>query len=389
MVLPVDACATIIPVIQAADLSDQNGLMGHLMFVERVINDVLDAEDASCPELEAALVQQLPMLLERNSCPPTRAAFIRCVDAYGRLTKRWQPAICQTTIDAAMSILTASARQPGSDLLDAAAAQIVLRPGVVDQDRVAVLLGPTVFEDVRLLAIDASEIMHGAIGAMATDEEESNAIRIRALEWLQRSDAVVEDIAALRRAVEQRRCVPLREAALPVLAQAAAALSDPAQSLSVLRLIDAAAHEEEVSASMTLLTWQSHESRFAAVLALAHFTSILFRRVGDSAESYFTAHRALYTLLIDDDDEVRAEASTIVGRGSVMVQGRAVDQWWRQATEYVAESEGAERTMWIEWLWSIAVNKDEIGKLPTGRADHRQPRCGPRNHTQGAGSLRA
>jgi hypothetical protein len=70
----------------------------------------------------------------------------------------------------------------------------------------------------------------------------------------------------------------------------------------------------------------------------------------------------LYTLLIDDDDEVRAEASSIIGRGQIMVQGRAVDEWWQLATDHIAQSQGSERHMWIEWLWSIAVNEEEIGK---------------------------
>lgn len=73
------------------------------------------------------------------------------------------------------------------------------------------------------------------------------------------------------------------------------------------------------------------------------------------------AHQTLYTLLIDDDDEVRAEASTIVGRGITMVQGRAVDEWWNGLVRYLTKVNGGIREAWSHWLWAIVANQAEIG----------------------------
>lgn len=250
MVLPVDACSIVIPVLQAATPKDQNGLMGYLMFVERVINDVLDPEDGALQQLEDALLASLPLLLEQNNCPPTKAAFVRCVAVFVRLTCRWTSELAKTTVTIAMKILTStSTRQPGSDLLDVAAAQLVLSADTVESNEITTLLGDVVFEDVRLLAIDASSgKLSESIGRMATTEAESDAIRIRALEWLQNRAYRVDDIGTLRRAAEQKRCVPLREAALPILAQAVAASASLAASdlVAILSLIESAADEEEV-----------------------------------------------------------------------------------------------------------------------------------------------
>lgn len=250
MVLPVDACSIATPILAASSLKDQNGLMGHLMFVERIINDVLDAKDAQCTKLEESLLDKLPLLLEQNTCPPTRAAFIRCVAAYGRLTGDWTSALCGRTIGVSMSILQASeSRQPGSDLLDVAAANLVLALSVKTTQIVSSLMQAGTFEDVRLLAIDASTTEHQTfIAKLATDSEESDALRIRALEWLQLHQLSAGDVDVLYATAKQRRCVPLREAALPVLAAAVVASGADAPNITkILKLIEAATNEEEVS----------------------------------------------------------------------------------------------------------------------------------------------
>jgi hypothetical protein len=217
---------------------EPNLLHGRLLFLRRLLEDVLDRADGIAPRLRDALGEK--------AHPMISAAILDCVAAYVRLQDQADE-LLPAAAAAARHFLAASG--VGSDLLHTAAARVLILAG-----EPVSLLGPGVPEDAQLLALEALEHSPATLEAvLRLAKKGSNAVRTAALEALATWPEGGAEIASLRsemlRLAAHARSVPLKEAALGALGRAFASAPPEAEWDALAALVADAADENQVSIS--------------------------------------------------------------------------------------------------------------------------------------------
>lgn len=245
---------------------DINILHGRLLFLRRLVDDVLDWP-AVCQADRELLEGRLRDALGEwgaVSHPVIPAAILDCIAAYSVATASTgqgegeRSSLLAAAASTAQSFLGAP-RQVGADLLYTAAARVIILAGDDGEGAVS-LLASSVPEDAQLLGLEAiSNSEHytpTALKAVANlARKGSNAVRTTALEvvasWPSQSESEIEaEIASLAdeaaRLASHARSVPLKEAALGALGRALSSSSTPDQLASLASLVAAASHEDQV-----------------------------------------------------------------------------------------------------------------------------------------------
>lgn len=248
---------------------DLNLLHGRLLFLRRLIDDVVDWPNVSDADKGLVEARLRDALGEWGAVahPAIPAAILDCVAAYanavGNATAKQRPkTLLASVAKKAHAFLTQ--HKVGADLLHVAAARVIILYDKAGDDEhgVEALLSPSVPEDAQLLALESASAkpapsVLGAVVRLAV--KGSNAVRTAALEVLaewpedDRDRKVVEkEMAGLYDLVlrlTSARCVPLREAALGALGRCVS--SSPSPALEALErlanLVVAAADENSVS----------------------------------------------------------------------------------------------------------------------------------------------
>jgi hypothetical protein len=228
------------------DTDDYNTLHGRLLFLRRLISDVLswsEAGDTDKKMLELRLRDALQVHVDARAVIPKE--ILACLNAYAAETSLVSPAFLPKAKRSALSFLARSTYTPGLDLLHDAAAQTVLLDATTSD--AITLLAPTMAEDAQLAALDAIET-HSRLQTTETltallrlcTAGAGAAVLTRAYAVLAAwpaspaADTAITALAEhLWRAVASR-CVPLREAALVALGRvtAVAPLADRLRALA-------------------------------------------------------------------------------------------------------------------------------------------------------------
>lgn len=315
---------------------DLNTLHGRLLFLRRLFTDVINwpVPAADGKLLELRLRDALAIAPDTPVIPK---AILDCIAAYVEAGETASPTFREASVSAARSYL-AMRGGPGVGLLHESAARVaLLQPGsVVD------LLSASMPEDVQIAALDripearSPELLSTVVSLLGG----SDAVRTKALQVLSSwpDSDITHMFPALLQATDSR-CVPLKEAAL-----AAAGRACPGSEAALSALagrIGAAADEDE-----------SEPSRASALACLSHLGQYLFTSAPSGARGVL--HRALLTLLEDDDVDIRAGAAGIVARGlglpRPIVPGYAVQLWWEWLGGQQLEPQ------WTSWLWDLVVH---------------------------------
>ncbi|CAK9780976.1 hypothetical protein CC85DRAFT_284619 [Cutaneotrichosporon oleaginosum] len=315
---------------------EPNLLHGRLLFLRRLLEDVVDRADGVAPRLRDALGER--------AHPMISAAILDCVVAYGRVCPTGKGSdesdgLLPAAAAAARGFLTARPTV-GSDLLHTAAARVLILAG-----ETVSLLKPSVPEDAQLLALEAMEHTPATLAAVIhLARRGSNAVRTAALEALADWPDCGADILTLReemlRLAAHARSVPLKEAALSAVGRAFASTPANAEWSTLAELVADAADES-----------QSEPRRESALSALTSLAPIIFTLPTPVRGRLL---RSLLALLEDDDLEIRSGAAAVMSaaRGQKPVdQHSAVDAWW----EWVGAHVGEEREEWEGWLWSLVL----------------------------------
>ncbi|KAL7425015.1 hypothetical protein Q5752_000702 [Cryptotrichosporon argae] len=364
--------AVAVATIAGPGCMSRNEQHGRLILLNHLIRDVILFDDVSADDKQNIDKSLRALCQLEPGSPAVTAAVLDCVVAFHTMA-----AASSALLECAGQLSTASMQQPasvpGSDILRTAAAAVcLLRPS---EPIIADLL-KSADEDLQLAALDTphctSAIAAGvveALAALAVSAKSSNAVRIKALEVIidcnvrSVSDVVREQLAdSLTVTIRSSRCVPLREAALPVLGWCLHARdSFVARAGDVTEMVDRNSHED-----------QSEPSRTSALHCLRHIGNHLFDR---SIPAPVTAglQRCLLRLLQDDDEDIRIGAAAIVsaqlGLARPVVQCKAVELWWAWLNELLADP--AAREAWEAWLVDRAapasIESDLLRLLPKNR----------------------
>ncbi|PWN90713.1 hypothetical protein FA10DRAFT_301922 [Acaromyces ingoldii] len=305
---------------------DENEAHGRLMAIRRLI--VLARQHqltSDLIDLETVLAQKASMWLEDNACAVTKAAFLDLVeelggsvvdDASASYSSKWLLESRQLDIVALRDHL----RRPGETLLLAACARTMLR---LRRDTEADLLSHPV-EDVRRQAIKpvSGHPLHLVIQRMLVDMviEPSEGIITRieaakALVPVELSSAATstEEVSRIHRLEQvalQGASVPLKEAAMPVLAGLLASSAVARNGSRLAAICEAIADRAQEE--------RSFESRISAIETIEKISDLLFPthslERGQEEKSFFDARLALLKLVVDDDEDIRGCALAVAGK---------------------------------------------------------------------------
>lgn len=276
-------------------------------------------------DLETVLAQKASMWLEDNACAVTKAAFLDLVEELGgSVVDDASASYCSKLLLESRQLDTVALkdrlRRPGETLLLAACARTMLR---LRRDIAADLL-PHPVEDVRRQAIKhvTGRPLHLAVQRILVDMviEPSEGIitRIEAAKALvpiessstATSPEEVSRMNRLEKVALQGASVPLKEAAMPVLAgllASSAVARDGSRLAAICEAIADRAQEE-----------RSFESRTSAIETIEKISDLLFPthslERGQEERSLFDARLALLKLVVDDDEDIRRCAIAVAGK---------------------------------------------------------------------------
>ncbi|GMK53867.1 hypothetical protein CspeluHIS016_0104530 [Cutaneotrichosporon spelunceum] len=315
--------------------AEPNLLHGRVLFLHRLLEDVVDRADGIAPLLRNAFAEKVH--------PMTSAAILDCVSAYLQISSdENKDELLRAAAAAAHSSLTT--QSIGSDLLHVAAARVLVLAG-----EAVSLLEPNVPEDAQLLGLASLERNHETLVAVTRlAKQGSNAVRTAALkalaDWPEgAADGELRD--EMLKLAGRARSVPLKEAALASLGRA---------------FVSSTWEDWDVLATHILAASDENQSEPRREAALSTLSSLAPRLLSLPTAPRARLLRALLALLEDDDVDIRSGAaaamSAALGRKPVD-QYSAVEAWWAWLAAHVPD----ERDEWEGWLWELVLPPRENG----------------------------
>lgn len=232
---------------------DLNLVHGRLMFLERLITDVIQWEMVSNDD-RRILEDRMRESLWQQRNPTIVTAAVDCVNAYTALIEPLTPSLPSITREIALSSLKRS-NAPGVDLLCASAAKALLPSHLVD------LLHPSMPEDALLIALEnlrSGDYSSATLKALvklcqAPVGDGVHTLAFDVLASWPSSAEFEENRSTVANLVWKRyqksRCVPLKEAALVAMGRVNAG-QDVERIEQLAEFIAEAAVEEQVSSQL-------------------------------------------------------------------------------------------------------------------------------------------
>ncbi|BEI84050.1 hypothetical protein CcaverHIS002_0406540 [Cutaneotrichosporon cavernicola] len=306
---------------------------GRLLFLRRLLEDVVDEAEGIAPRLRDALAEKAP--------PMISAAILDCVGAYVGISQANSDNDLLRAAATASHAFFATLPTVGTDLLYAAAARVLILAG-----ETLSLLEARMPEDAQLLALASLERNSETLMAVTRlAKQGSNAVRTAALEaladWPEGGAEITELRDEMLKLAAHARSVPLKEAALAALGRAF--LSTPAED-----------EDWDVLADHILSASDENQSEPRREAALSALTSLAPRLLALPTSPRARLLRALLALLEDDDVDIRSGAAAAMSAAldrKPVDQYSAVDAWWIWLTAHVRE----EREEWEGWLWKLVL----------------------------------
>ncbi|WVO13844.1 hypothetical protein L204_101467 [Cryptococcus depauperatus] len=359
-----------------------NAFHGHLLLLRQLIRNFVDWD--SIDEISQSVFEEILQKLLKEHVPGysplITAEIVGCVEDYlgcKNQSESREGSLIRELVKRATQHLVSPTKMsmPGEDFRLSACIDALIRHSASPSILLS-FLGPASTEISNLHALDYLERMQETLTATLLDRVMSLAITgaggaavqekaLNALaeikwnidsvnEWKNESNGLSNVCRALHKIISTSTCVSVREAALVALGWVV-----HLGFVDNIEMVDSGIYGKLAENILQF----SHEnesqpSRYAAIKALSHLTSHLFRH------PKLELHQALLRLTQDDDEEIRQGAANIITLASDVerrvIQQKAHAMWYDWAVGYLLSltRNSEEWCKWISWLKELSLDQD-------------------------------